>query len=74
MQELKQQQNVTEIIPLIDIKQQTDITYLLSQGGISVAIILSLTIFISVTLLRVSQLSKIILLSHHRSGRKKNNN
>lgn len=73
MQELKQQ-NVTEIIPLIDIKQQMDITYLLSQGGISVAIILSLTIFISVTLLRVSQLSKIILLSHHRSRRKKNNN
>lgn len=74
MQELKQQQNVTEIVPLIDIKQQMDITYLLSQGGISVAIILSLTIFISVTLLRVSQLSKIILLSHYRSRRKKNNN
>lgn len=74
MQELKQQQNVIEIVPLIDIKQQMDITYLLSQGGISVAIILSLTIFISVTLLRVSQLSKIILLSHYRSRRKKNNN
>ncbi len=69
MQYLEQQQYVISISPLVDVKQQVDITYLLSQGGISVAIILSLTIFISVTLSRVSQLSKIILLSVHRSRR-----
>lgn len=71
MQRIAQQKPVTKSVTVIDAKGQIDITYLLSQGGMSVSIVLSLTIFISVTLLRVSQLTEILLSSEHRN-RKRN--
>lgn len=71
MQRIAQQKPVTKSVTVIDAKGQMDITYLLSQGGMSVSIVLSLTIFISITLLRVSQLTEILLSSEHKN-RKRN--